>query len=538
MRYKLKRAFCRLALAVFIVSLLFNISGLSAFAETAGPLPEPIVTGNSVELCLNSRYSEHDLSGTASEQQLSNVLWAARMAPVIGTYRDIYVATPNATYLYDPSDHSLSWHSDEVADENAAFAISYDRDLAFDAGVSYMPALLASVSLWSGTESQVSVSNCPKQTKLYFGVQEVRGLTSEVVAHSSVPEGEPGWLPDPATIGDNSLEAVLSNLNYFSNFAQTNLTLQQISQILWAGYGCTPHVTTLSDRKGLTVPSAYADYYLTGTIYLVSENGVYRYHNRLPPGTDLTTRDHRIEQVSSTDVRNSLQSVASGLPQAPCYIILCLDYGYIEEKAHEHRLSVATVENYARLETGFVASNMLIQASAIGLGSHFRTELSSGEQESIQNATSIPSSHIPQVVVSIGPPVVSPSISITTDGTIAFGVMALGAIQDTTPTGLNDVQTVTVESGPVDLYIRTSLFSDSTTSWSLGTINGPDQVIWEFSRDGADWVVFEVADALYLLASGLAEDATQDIYFRLTMPTSTSSSNEFSATVTITAASP
>lgn len=361
--------------------------------ETAGPLPAPIVTRNSFELCLNSRYSQH-WTGTypVSTQQLSNVLWAAGMAPVTGSYRDIYVATETATYLYDPNGHSLSWHSGDVRDL-FAFAISYDRELAFDAGVSSMPALLASVSLWESTESPVV--NCPRGwtgTKWYFGLGGVTGLTPELVAYSSVPEGEPGWLPDPSTTGDNKLEVVLTNLKYVSSFDQTNLTLQQISQILWAGYGCIPHITN-NGRAGLTVPSGGAKYFLTGTIYLASENGVYRYHNR-NPSTDLTTRDHRTEQINSDDVRGSLKSAVSGLPQAPCYAILCLESSYL----CPYKYCEA-----AHLETAFVASNMLMQASAIGLGCHFKSELTSGEQGSIQTATSIPSSHIPQVVVSIGP---------------------------------------------------------------------------------------------------------------------------------------
>ena len=40
----------------------------------AGPLPSPTITENSVEVCLNSRYSQHSLSGTASVQQISNIL--------------------------------------------------------------------------------------------------------------------------------------------------------------------------------------------------------------------------------------------------------------------------------------------------------------------------------------------------------------------------------------------------------------------------------------------------------------------------------
>ena len=59
-----------------------------------GALPEPIVTENSVEICLNSRYSQHSLTGTATEQQISNVVWAAGKAPFTGTHRDIYIATP------------------------------------------------------------------------------------------------------------------------------------------------------------------------------------------------------------------------------------------------------------------------------------------------------------------------------------------------------------------------------------------------------------------------------------------------------------
>jgi hypothetical protein len=285
----------------------------------------------------------------------------------------------------------------------AAFSIRYERELDFDAGVSFMPALAASVSLWKSSQSPVA--SCPKglgysTTRLFFGVQTVKGLTSTLVAHSSVPQGQPGWLPDPCTTGENNLEAVLANLKYTSSFVQTNLTLPQISQILWAGYGCTNH--TASGKAGLTVPSAYANYYLTQCIYLANENGVYRYHNR-NPSTDTTKRDHRIEQIKSADVRDTLQSAVSGLPRAPCYVILCLN-------------SSDAGQEFARLEPGFVAGSMLIQATAIDLGCHFKTKLTSGEQGSIRAATNIPASNIPQAIVSIGPAAAVVSISVVLQG--------------------------------------------------------------------------------------------------------------------------
>ncbi len=357
-------------------------------SPTEESLPEPITTNNSVELCLNSRYSQHSLTGTASDQQMANILWAAGKAPLTGSHRDIYVATPTSEYLYNPGTHSLSRHSDQRV-AGGALVINCESDRAFDTGVAYMLSILASVSLWKSTES--AVASCPKQSSLYFGVQEVRGLTSELVAHSSVPQGDPGWLPDPSTNGQNKLEEVLASLKYGNEFSSEDLTLQQISQLLWAGYGCTPHVVS-GNKKGLTVPSAMAEYYLTGKIYMINEKGVYRYHNR-NPSTDLTTRDHRIEPISLTDVRDDLRAAVTGLPQAPCYIVICLG---------TTGTGIVQGQNWALLEAGFVAANVLVQASAIGLGCNFDTALTSDQQAAIQKVTGIPSSDAPQVIISIG----------------------------------------------------------------------------------------------------------------------------------------
>jgi hypothetical protein len=206
-----------------------------------------------------------------------------------------------------------------------------------------------------------------------------------------VPQSDPGWLPDPSTNGGNKLEEVLANLNYASEFSLENLTLQQISQLLWAGYGCTPHVVS-GGKRGLTVPSAMAKYYLTGTIYLLNEKGVYRYQNR-NPGADLKTADHRIESINDTDVRDKLRATVSSLPQAPCYIVVCLP---------KIGALITRERDFALEEAGFVAGNVLVQASATGLGCHFETTLTADEQAGIKGLTSIPFSDTPQAIISIG----------------------------------------------------------------------------------------------------------------------------------------
>jgi len=59
---------------------------------------------------------------------------------------------------------------------------------------------------------------------------------------------------------------------------------------------------------------------------------------------------------------------------------------------------------------------MLIQATAIDLGCHFNPALTSTVQKSIQSATNIPASHIPQAIVSIGSIEVQVSISVVLQG--------------------------------------------------------------------------------------------------------------------------
>ena len=126
------------------------------------------------------------------------------------------------------------------------------------------------------------------------------------------------------------------------------------------------------------------------------------------------------------------------------------------------------------------------------------------------------------------------SISLTTNGLVEFGVVALGVMVDSS----GDVQTVSVNTGPVNLDVKSTVFSDNGNSWSLGSTNGANQVKWEFSKDGTTWPpenIFTTPNTLYDLADNVLEGGTQDLYLRLTMPTVTDSSAQYSSTVTIVA---
>jgi len=130
--------------------------------------------------------------------------------------------------------------------------------------------------------------------------------------------------------------------------------------------------------------------------------------------------------------------------------------------------------------------------------------------------------------------IVTVSITLDTNGTIPFGIVAQGA----TVTSTNDVQTVTITAGPADLSVRSTDFSDGSNVWTLGVGNGADQVKWEFSEDGTTWETFTSANTLISLDVDVPEGGSRNLYLRLTTPTSSSSGNEHSATVTFVATTP
>jgi hypothetical protein len=146
-----------------------------------------------------------------------------------GSYRDIYATLLRGRYLYDPAAHS---HTNRKSGRSgdAAFVLSFDRDLGLDAGAAYMFATLASVSLWNGTGSQLA--SCLIQENLYFGIWDVRGLTDELAVTSSG-----GSLPDSETCGSNSLEDVMADLKYTGNFTMQDISHEDLSQIIRAGWG-------------------------------------------------------------------------------------------------------------------------------------------------------------------------------------------------------------------------------------------------------------------------------------------------------------
>jgi len=393
-----------LCLSTFLLWACIPAVAASAPGDAGGrtleALPPPVINPRSTEICMNSRLSYHGgWTAAGTEQMLADVLHAAASARATGMPLTIYAATAENVYIYDAVNHALvlhragSWRSDATA----AFEVGFAAPSTIDAGAAMHLAQLESVALWTGTANQLA--SCPRASAatyananwnpiepidiaVSFGMRSVAGLTTSLAAVSS-----DGTLPDPITDGPVFLDDALDALAYDSTFAATSLTPAEVSQILWAAYGCSNHYAS-GGKAGLVCSSAVANYYLTRRVYMVGVEGVHRFHNRRPPGTDMTTRDHRVEVVRTGDARLALRTAVPRLPDAPQYVIVC----------------AGSTGAWQELEVGFVAMGALLAASSMDLQAHWTQALSAAEQAAVREATGLPAADIPMTLVSVGRP--------------------------------------------------------------------------------------------------------------------------------------
>jgi hypothetical protein len=365
-------------------------------------LPPPVIHGNSFEVISNSRYSSHSgFTSSLSDTVLANVLWAMSRVPSFGSsYREIYVATPTNVYIYDTASHVLNVHlaGNHRYSSNSAFEVGIAVERSEEAGLAVQAGLLAGDAFWSPGGG--TVTSCPMAFAAdyansnwdpvhtinmvdVFGRMSVTGITDSCVAISS-----DSTLPLPATDGNDTFELLAGGLGQDSTFGPAALSLSVVAQLLWAGYGVTPHLPT--GKRGLTIPSAVAYYYLTRKVYLVRDIGVDRYNNRLPPGTDLATSDHRLESVTPGDQRDSLRAACPELPaSASVYIVVCV---------------ADTTDSWQVLEAGLAGFQYLMQAHALGLHGRLTAPLSSSERSAIIAALGLPVTDLPVLVFSVGEP--------------------------------------------------------------------------------------------------------------------------------------
>ena len=191
-------------------------------------------------------------------------------------------------------------------------------------------------------------------------------------------------LTEPRYDSDVSLEQTLLQRRSVRDYTNEPLSLQQVSQLLWAAQGIT-------DRQGLrTAPSAGALYPLE--VYVVVGNvqslspGVYRYE---PDG-------HQLVKTVDGDKRAGLADAALGqgcVKEGAINIVFTAVYERTTQKYGERGI------RYVHMEVGHAAQNVYLQAVALHLGT---VVIGAFHDDQVREILSLPQQEQPLYIMPAG----------------------------------------------------------------------------------------------------------------------------------------
>ena len=218
------------------------------------------------------------------------------------------------------------------------------------------------------------------------GVAAAAVFAASLIACSGADDastGTPGplvGLPAPRTAGLVTLEEALGQRRSARSFTPQSLTLEEISQLLWAAQGIT------SSWGGRTAPSAGALYPLE--VYVADGARLSRY---IPDG-------HQLEVGAEGDLRADLAHAAhdqTPVAEAPAVFAITAVPSRTEIKYGDRAL------RYVYLEAGHAAQNLLLQAAVLGLGG---VPIGAFDDAEVAGLLHLPEGEVPIYLIPVGHP--------------------------------------------------------------------------------------------------------------------------------------
>ncbi len=198
--------------------------------------------------------------------------------------------------------------------------------------------------------------------------------------------GEGIKLPEPRLKGEMTVEETMLKRRSIRNFLDEDLSLEHLSQLLWAAQGIT------SEWGGRTAPSAGATYPLE--VYVLVrrveglESGIYHYN----------PESHTLNSIKSGDYSNELMRAALSqewVRDGSINLVITADFSRTMSRYGERG------RRYVYLEAGHSAQNIYLQATALELGG---VVVGAFNDKGVQDVLSIPENHEPIYVIPIGIP--------------------------------------------------------------------------------------------------------------------------------------
>jgi len=175
-----------------------------------------------------------------------------------------------------------------------------------------------------------------------------------------------------------SLMTALSKRQSVRAFAPTPLSLQQLSELLWAADGINR-----AETGGRTAPSAHGLNEID--VYVALPEGVYQYE----PGA------HQLRLKHAVDARN-LTGYQDFVGKAP------LDLVYVVNHARADQMPKTLRETFAGVAAGAISQNVSLYCASVGLGCVVRGWLN---QRLLAESLSLNEDEIPVLAQTVGWPV-------------------------------------------------------------------------------------------------------------------------------------
>jgi len=185
-------------------------------------------------------------------------------------------------------------------------------------------------------------------------------------------------LPQPIREGKIPLEKAIAIRRSRRKFLPQPLSLEQISQLVWAAQGQDP------DSRYRIVPSAGATYPLE--LFIVNAEGLFHY---LHTG-------HALEKISGQDLRTELAAAALGqgfIEDASVTLIFTAEFARTTNRYGKRGV------RYVYMEAGHAAQNVHLQAESLGLGS---VAVGAFDDSSVSEVLTLPQNLEPVYMVTVG----------------------------------------------------------------------------------------------------------------------------------------
>jgi len=210
-----------------------------------------------------------------------------------------------------------------------------------------------------------------------------------------------GNLP-PVQYSSLSFEDAIRNILFAQEWAARDLSLQELSQLLWAAYGYTNLTNWGSDRLyHKTTPGIHYEL----IIYVSNATGIYKYLSEVLP--DHTPR-HSITEILHGDKRFDIADACAGqvwAADAPAIFLIAFNSSYNDGNTGD-TMGQAIPHCFMEVSAGAVIQEFFLEASAWNLSANVVSESpegwnGTGAQE-LRSILGLPPSVIPLYIVPVG----------------------------------------------------------------------------------------------------------------------------------------